>query len=173
MTTTNRFVAPLLSIVMMTGAAWAQTLGKLPPDTTSSRPSTAASVKLEILEITKDDTRAEKDARGAGRLVPVNIRWKLEVPGLARVISLKAKLITKNTDGTKTEVKQELPIKEFSSVIKLPMPQNVFAKDFQLILILDITVLDEDKKNFKKVTEQAVKSGSFLSPRPVSGPKPR
>jgi hypothetical protein len=122
---------------------------------------------FEILEVTKDDAKATKDAKSAGRIVPVNVRWKVVLPEGAKLISLNARLITKNTDGTQTRVEQLLPIDGLSGVINLPMPQNVFATAFQLAVAAEIAV----DKFGKKITQNAAKNGVFPLARSGSNTK--
>lgn len=90
---------------------------------------------LLIHEVRKEDAKAIE--RGAIRRVPVSAKVKLlrddeellEIRGL----SLNANLITKNTDGTSTNITEQIAMPGDSLItLKLPMKKGVFAKSFVL-----------------------------------------
>lgn len=126
--------------------------------------SQAAKATVTIHEVVKEDARAKSVA--AGRVIPVRFVWLCGSTGNAKLVTLEARLITLNTDGKQTTVSKKLvdwkvnvPI---TSVIDLPMANDVFAKNFTLELVGKFT----DGK-----TEQVVstsKQGSFPVPNPIA-----
>ncbi|MBP6823312.1 MAG: hypothetical protein KA368_17310 [Acidobacteria bacterium] len=116
---------------------------------------------ITIHEVTKKDAAAKPNPNGAGRLVPVDVRWDAKLPEGAKLHEIKAILKTKNTDGQSTVVEQSISVEKFVSgradggTIMLPMPEGVFAKEFTL------TMKGKFRVGEKLIDESVTKSGTF------------
>lgn len=99
--------------------------------------SQAAKVTVTIHEVVKEDARAKSVPEG--RIIPVRFVWLCGSQGNAKLVELEARLITLNTDGKQTTVTKRLtdwtPNKQITSVMDLPMANDVFAKNFTLELV--------------------------------------
>jgi hypothetical protein len=123
----------------------------------------AAGIEIMILNVTKEDTNAKPNPRGAGRLVPVKIQWKTGPWDDARLIELEARLMTSNTDNSTAEAKKMLQVTGSSDTLMLPMPDGVFAKEFKLILTGKCSFTDENGVS-RTAPSQATKTGVFPPP---------
>lgn len=97
---------------------------------------------LLIHEVRKEDARAVE--RGNIRQVPVIATVKLadEFVGKQK-LRLTCNLITKNTDGTSTNITEQMVMPGDNLItLKLPMKKGVFAKDFVLL----VKVFEERKQ---------------------------
>lgn len=120
----------------------------------------AGKINVTISEIVKEDAKAKSVAEG--RLIPVRFVWLCGSTNNAKLVALEARLITLNTDGKQTTVTKKLvdwkvntPI---TSVIDLPLANDVFAKNFTLELVGKFT----DGKVEQAVN--VVKQGNFPVP---------
>lgn len=121
---THHFVVVMLGAMLaLVGAALAQPRKATPK------------ITLELHEVVKEDAKAVE--RGAIRRVPVSAKVKLlrddeellEIRGL----SLNVNLITKNTDGTSTNITEQMTMPGDRVLrLTLPMKKGVFAKSFVL-----------------------------------------
>lgn len=115
-----------------------------------------------IHEVLKKDAAAKSNPSGAGRLVPVDVRWDAKMPAGAKLVEMNCILRTKNTDGQTSMVEQLMPVEKFVSgrigvggTIMLPMAEGVFAKDFTLTMKGKFRIADQI------IAESATKSGTF------------
>ncbi len=114
-----------------------------------------------IAEVVKRDAAAKQNPNGAGRLVPVDVRWDAKLPAGAKLAEMKCILRTKNTDGQTTVVEQLMSVEKFVSgradggTIMLPMPEGVFAKEFTLTMKGKFRIVDQI------IAESVTKSGKF------------
>jgi len=120
-----------------------------------------------IDEVVKKDVEAKPNPNGAGRLVPVDVRWDAKLPAEAKLVELEAALKTVNTDGKTSTVKKLIPIEDFvpgkrvgvGGTIMLPMADGIFAKEFSLTLKGKFRIVDNGAS--KIIAESVTKSGSF------------
>lgn len=97
----------------------------------------AGKINISIAEVVKEDANAKPS--GSGRAIPVRFVWLCGSTNNAKLLTLEAKLVTLNTDGKSTTVTKKLVDwtvnKPITSLLELPMPKDVFAKNFTLELV--------------------------------------
>ncbi len=127
----------------------------------------SAKIAISISEVVKEDSKTQNVA--GGRSIPVRFVWLCGSEGNAKLTELIAELVTLNTDGKTTRVTKKMVDwtvnKPITSVIDLPMPNDVFAKTFTLQLVGKFS----DGVVEKAVS--AVKQGSFPLPSLVGKKK--
>lgn len=138
----NLFIL-LTALLALALPTWAQgTKSKEPLGATgnaagSTEKKKPGNLTVSISSVVKEDANAK--VSGEGRLIPVRFQWLCGSEGNARLVTLEAKLITLNTDGKQTVVTKRLVDwtvnKPITSVIDLPMANDVFAKNFTLELV--------------------------------------
>ena len=163
----------ILSLTLFVFAlpAWAQGEkskakgGSTPKKAEEKRP--AGAINISISEVVKEDARAKSVAEG--RLIPVRFVWLCGQTNNAKLLELVARLVTLNTDGKQTTVSKKLGDwtvnKPITSLLELPMANDVFAKSFTLELVGKFT----DGTVEKAVS--TVKQGSFPVPNLVGKKK--
>jgi hypothetical protein len=160
-----RFSTMLLTLLALTLPALAQKTSK------EAKPARLIDqARLEILEVKKEDAQAKANPDGKIRNVPVRVRCKITIPDTAKLTSVRAELRTKNTDGSTTLVNQLVTIDELGVGLNLLIPNGVFARAFDLVLIAEIILLN-DAGEEKKSALRAARSGVF--PLPPGVPESR
>jgi hypothetical protein len=126
----------------------------------------AVNPSLEIFEVRKNQAGAKAAPDGKGFIVPFVVRVGIVLPDTAKLKLMEMELVTKNTDGSTTPAKVMVPLESLRGnqiihEIKLPMPNGVFAKSFNLKVTAKI--IDEISRT--EIMRTATKSGSFAVER--------